>query len=69
MELQRKTSNTDDDMSWGSSEFSSYDEEGEGEEGGGAGGGAEEPRSPTIIAATVEYKVREQTPQVRAACE
>ena len=60
LEVTRKTSNTDDDMSWGSSEFSSYDEEEEDRKANGA----LEDRGQKLIAATIEYKVKEQTPQV-----
>lgn len=47
-------------MSWGSSEFSSYDDDDE----DNRKNGTLESRGPQIIAATVEYKVKEQTPQV-----
>ena len=60
--MTRKTSNTDDDMSWGSSEFSSYDEDEEDRKANGT----LEAKGQQIIAATVEYKFKEQAPQVKA---
>ena len=58
--MTRKTSNTDDDMSWGSSEFSSYDEDEEDRKANGM----LEAKGQQIIAATVEYKIKEHAPQV-----
>ena len=61
---------TDDDVSWGSSEFDSYDstedEERRNSINSRKNGSRSDPaRSPQIIAATVEYKVKgQQQPQV-----
>ncbi len=62
---------TDDDVSWGSSEFDSYDstedEERRNSINSRKNGSRSDPaRSPQIIAATVEYKVKgQQQPQVQ----